>query len=539
MNKKSKGKSRLSPAEKKKYEKIFQDATALLIKNHAFFGHILANMVRISTDRVNAMSVSINGSGQIVLFYNTHMIKREIEENNSTLKNITGMVKHEIYHIINEHFLREMEGKFNAWIITPAGPMKLFNVAADLAINQYIDSLPDWTLNLNSFQGVELPNEEIAEVYYKLLYKKAKENSEKNKDDLNDLGEAVGIMMHNDDQKQKPSGIEKQSDKSGTNQGKDKDGGENKDENKSGEGQGNTKEESDIDKINKWLPFDKQKFEEFMDDLRKKGKLPTSKETGMSGDHSKWRDVEKVPGEMVDATIKQAVKEAYNRAKFGGKGIGNLPAGIDRMCKETLKPAYNFEPFLRRFVDGQLFGRYVRTRKRPNRRYRWEHPGRKVQTKGKIAVLADTSGSIYDEDIALFAKNLEKMNQYVQIILFDVDYGINNVREYSKRNFDKAMKGGGGTDFEAVFKVIDNYKKNKFLLENIPSKQQMKARTLCQGIQALIVMTDGMATGCPEKKPRYPVMWALTDKCFGPPRKYGHVIYLDNDVDNHKGRRMR
>jgi len=54
------------------------------------------------------------------------------------------------------------------------------------------------------------------------------------------------------------------------------------------------------------------------------------------------------------------------------------------------------------------------------------------------------------------------MNQYVQIILFDVDYGINNVREYSKRNFDKAMKGGGGTDFEAVFKVIDNYKRTNF-----------------------------------------------------------------------------
>jgi len=312
-----------------------------------------------------------------------------------------------------------------------------------------------------------------------------------------------------------------------------------KGEDKKGEKQGSSsgKEKSDIDRINQWLPFDKNKYEEFMDRLQKEGRGQTSKQTGMTGDHGKWDDVKKIPKEMVNSTVKQAVKESYNKAKFGGQGIGDMPAGIDRMCKETLRPTYNFEPFLRRFVDGELFGRYEQTRKRPNRRYRWEHPGKKTETKGKIAVLADTSGSINNEDIAVFAKNLGRISEYMQIILFDVDHGIENVREYTKRNFDNVLNGGGGTDFRAVFKILENYEKNKNLLRNVPEKQKLKARMLCQGIQALIVMTDGEANGCPKRKPKYPVMWALTERCYTAPQKWGEVIYLDNNPEKHRRER--
>lgn len=519
----------MTEAEEKKYEKIFQDAMALLIKNHTFFGHILAHMIRISTKDVRTMGVTVSPKGQIILYYNTDMIRREIEENGSTLKQVTAMIQHEVYHVINEHFMRAVDGKYDAWIITTIGPMLLFNAAADCAINQYINELPNWVLKLDSFRGIKLPPEETAEVYYKLLYKKATENAEEMKDKLNELGGAIGVIFPSSD-------FSKQSGKSGGMPMPGSGGSGGKGEKEPDETKSDASNK-DIDKINQWLPFDKNKFEEFMDKLQKEGRGPTSKQTGMSGDHGKWNDVKGIPKEMVDSTVKQAVKEAYNKAKFGGHGIGDMPAGIDRMCKETLKPTYNFEPFLRRFVDGELFGKYEQTRKRPNRRYRWDHPGKKTETRGKIAVLADTSGSIYDEDIAVFSKNLQRISEYMQIILFDVDHGIENVREYTKRNFDKSMKGGGGTDFKAVFKILENYEKNKNLLKNVPEKQKLKARMLCQGIQALIVMTDGMATGCPKKKPKYPVMWALTERCYQPPQKWGEVVYLDNNPEKHQRER--
>ena len=111
------------------YEAIFQDAMALLIKKHTFFGHILAHMVRISSKDIMTMGVTVNEKGQILLFYNTDMIRREIEENKATLKNVTSLIQHEVYHVINEHFLRQVRGKYHAWVITPMGPMLLFNVA--------------------------------------------------------------------------------------------------------------------------------------------------------------------------------------------------------------------------------------------------------------------------------------------------------------------------------------------------------------------------------------------------------------------------
>ena len=597
--------SEQKPRNETYYEAIFQDAMALLIKKHTFFGHILAHMVRISTKDIMTMGVTVNEKGQILLFYNTDMIRREIEENKATLKNVTSLIQHEVYHVINEHFLRQVKGKYHAWIISPVGPLLLFNVSSDVAINQFIDDLPDWVLKLDSFKDIKLPKEDTAETYYKLLYQESQKQAKQNKSKLNGLGKAVGILLPNPEQKGKKdnaTGInpnagksekeqeemdcpycdgtgkrneqckcdeskkqqgagkggkeeQEQSEGSEGKQGEDQDEQEGEEEQDGGsegaskkqkrcphcKGTGKAKswnQMTDFEKINMWLPYDPEFFQKLMDELRKMGQSPTSKQTGMPGDHSRWNDVSKIPAEMIDETIKQMVKEVYNKVKFGGRGIGNLPAGIERMCKETIKPAYNFEPYLRRFIDGELFGRYVQTRKRPNRRYRWEYPGSKTETLGKIGVLADSSGSIYDEDISLFAKNLENMSQYVQIILFDVDAGIQNLREYSKRNFDKVIKGGGGTDFGDVFAVLKNYDANRKLLKHLPREQLVRSKFLLQGVQALIIMTDGQALGVPDKQPKHlAVMWAITSKCNQPPVKWGEKIYLDNSPEKHKKKR--
>lgn len=540
------------------YEDIFQDATALLIKNHTFFGHILAHMVRISTTDVMTMGVSVNEKGQILLYYNPEMIRREIEDNGSTLKQVTAMVQHEVYHVINEHFLREIYGKFDAWIITTLGPMRLFNVAGDLSINQFIDNLPKWVLQIDMFKGMELPKEEHAELYYGLLLKQAKKNAEKLREKLKDLGDASGVIIFEKGENSPsmtgipmPGGScptcggsgtvdrdSKGSKKSSNESGSSSDqGGKEQCPDCGGTGHEKDGKEKDIDKINDWLPFNKKAFEDWLREQMKQGTAPTSKQTGMPGDHGKWQETKKIPREMVDVAIKHAIKEAYNRAKFGGQGIGSLPAGIERMCKETLKPAYNFEPFLRKFVDGEIFNKFEQTRKRPNRRYRWDYPGKKTETMGKIGILADTSGSIEEEDISLFAKNLENISEYVAVVLFDVDTQINNIREYSKRNFDKMLKGGGGTDFGDVFKILDDYGKNKRLLGGIPTKQLDRAKTMLAGIQALIIMTDGQAMGVPAKEPRkISTLWALTKKCHKPPVKWGKVIYLDNKPESHERR---
>ena len=72
-----------------------------------------------------------------------------------------GLLKHELLHIAFGHI-----------ILADRYPnKKLFNIAADIEINQYIDSemLPPGGLKLDSFPGIKLPRKAGTDKYYKLL----------------------------------------------------------------------------------------------------------------------------------------------------------------------------------------------------------------------------------------------------------------------------------------------------------------------------------------------------------------------------------
>ena len=74
-----------------------------------------------------------------------------------------GLLKHELLHIAFGHI-----------ILADIYPdKKLFNIAADIEINQYIDSamLPPGGLTRNSFPGIFLPRRAGTKVYYDILNK--------------------------------------------------------------------------------------------------------------------------------------------------------------------------------------------------------------------------------------------------------------------------------------------------------------------------------------------------------------------------------
>ena len=72
-----------------------------------------------------------------------------------------GLLKHELLHIAFGHII--LADKYPN--------KKLFNIAADIEINQYIDSnmLPPGGLKLDSFPGLTLPPKAGTDKYYKLL----------------------------------------------------------------------------------------------------------------------------------------------------------------------------------------------------------------------------------------------------------------------------------------------------------------------------------------------------------------------------------
>jgi len=90
-----------------------------------------------------------------------------------------GLLKHELLHIAFGHLI--MADRYPN--------KKLFNIAADIEINQYIDDnmLPPGGLKLTSFPDIFLPRRAGTDKYYKLLEQECDENGNSGNDTLQSI----------------------------------------------------------------------------------------------------------------------------------------------------------------------------------------------------------------------------------------------------------------------------------------------------------------------------------------------------------------
>jgi predicted metal-dependent peptidase len=134
--------------------------TKELILTEPFYGLFLIGINKKFTDQIPTAGVSKHGIGMQLT------INPEFYENLSKPHRV-GLIKHELLHIAFGHLImRDLYSDH-----------KLFNIAADLEINQYIDisKLPEGGLLLSSFPELNLPKKAGTKEYYKLL-KQAQED---------------------------------------------------------------------------------------------------------------------------------------------------------------------------------------------------------------------------------------------------------------------------------------------------------------------------------------------------------------------------
>jgi len=130
--------------------------TKKLILTEPFYGLFLIGINKKFTDQIPTAGVSKNGIG-MQLTINPEFYNKLSEDHRF------GLIKHELLHIAFGHLLmRDIYSNH-----------KLFNIAADLEINQYIDSnkLPEGGLLLSSFPELNLPRKAGTKEYYRLLEK--------------------------------------------------------------------------------------------------------------------------------------------------------------------------------------------------------------------------------------------------------------------------------------------------------------------------------------------------------------------------------
>jgi predicted metal-dependent peptidase len=180
--------------------------------------------------------------------------------------------------------------------------------------------------------------------------------------------------------------------------------------------------------------------------------------------------------------IKDEIKEAVLSAAAASDGAGNLPAGVRRLIQDMTAPKMNWRELLRMQLESTIKSDF--TWMRASRRG-WHMdavmPGMKNDELIDIAIGIDASGSIDERMLKDFLSETQGiMDQFqsYKIHIFTFDTGVYNPQQYNSDNLDSIcdyeVKGGGGTDFDAIF----NYLKE----EQIEPKR-------------LVVFTDGYPFG--------------------------------------------
>ena len=123
-----------------------------------FYAHFIQNCEREFTKDTETLGVYVTDKVHL-------LINEEFFLAQSSLERI-AILEHEILHLVMTHLTR-FKPKYH----------KIWNIACDMAINQYIQNLPKSGVSHTQFK---LPPEKEAEFYYKELIKKAKKIKDPN-----------------------------------------------------------------------------------------------------------------------------------------------------------------------------------------------------------------------------------------------------------------------------------------------------------------------------------------------------------------------
>jgi len=387
-------------------EEYLEDIKLNFLLSEPVIGYILTNIIIKENNKIPTARI----------FFNNEEFKYQIEYSYKflltleNLKMVTAIFKHEIYHMMYKHHFRAIELKNKNGFLD----MKTANVAMDIAINQHINNLPDFSL---SYKNYNVPMELSFENYYSLLYKSSNSSSEngKNKDgssksnSLNDLGK--------DDNNSKSSNSEN-----------------------------NEKDKKDKDSQNK-----SKKNDGFSGNGKKEIK-------NINENHSDL--IESINNENIDLienTTKDIVKDAIKKSSshYGYDGTN------DELNELWNTQTYiSWKKIIKQFQEKTILtSNKYDTWKKMNRRFDFLK-GKKRIKESEILVAIDTSGSISKEIIYSFInelKNIIKLS-FLKTVYFNTKT-YNFIKNIKKEENSLKNIQSGGTIIQSP---IDFAKKNKF-----------------------------------------------------------------------------
>ena len=138
--------------------------TYRLLESEPFFASLSRRINKKMTKAIPTAGVRITEDGQFEMVYNPDFFE------NLTVKERSGVLKHEFYHLIFEHVTGRLPAE---------GMSKMWNIATDLAINSHLmDELPEQGCFPSRAPFEDYPVGQSAEYYFKMLKEDEQFNQE-------------------------------------------------------------------------------------------------------------------------------------------------------------------------------------------------------------------------------------------------------------------------------------------------------------------------------------------------------------------------
>ena len=350
-----------------------------ILLSEPFYGHFMLGMPKVISEEVDTAAVSLMNRQIIKLLVNPNFWQ------GLSIEQRYGLIKHEVLHIVLKHLLvwKEYTNK------------TLFNIAADLVVNQYIQAaqLPKGAITLQRFWHLETmygitlsPNKDVG-YYYKKLKDILDQQPKK----------SFQFIIKNCSQPTDPTGYDT----------------------------------TPID-INRLINESHQELER----------------------HQLWKEMNELSAgehKVIEQHVNSVIKQTVNRVKHKYKNYGNLPAGLkvllDKILKD-MKPQFNWRRVLRLFAASSSSTYLKNTIRRPSKRY-GTTPGIKVKRQHRLLLAIDTSGSVQQAELLEFFIEIHQLwRQGAEIFIVECDTHIHH-KYYYKGNPPTHIHGRGGTSFTA------------------------------------------------------------------------------------------
>ncbi len=236
---------------------------------------------------------------------------------------------------------------------------------------------------------------------------------------------------------------------------------------------------------------------------------------GVFDDHEKWKNTadDNILREEWQKRILDAAEAISIRDPSDQRGL--LPAFAKRIIKELRKPQTDWRSILNEFVQEEICDYSFNP---PDRRFGdsdffLPDFNEKDETVKNILFMIDTSGSMSDDMITAAYSEvkgaIDQFNGKLEGFLGFFDAAVTEPEPFSDEDEFMVIKpkGGGGTDFEVIFRYVAEH-----MTDEPPA--------------SIIILTDGYAPFPDEEKANgIPVLWLLNNENVEPP--WGKIARIE------------